>query len=68
MSAGMYTPNLGGARAVILHRPHATVQSLTRQLTAIGLKVSEHWPELDSAALGVDYVFFDADMGIVRQT
>ncbi len=57
------TPNLGGARAVILHRPHATVHALTRQLAAIGLEVTQAWPELAPEALAADYVFFDADMG-----
>lgn len=55
--------NLGGARAVILHRPHANVQALTRQLRAIGLTVEEAWPELGPDALGADFIFFDADMG-----
>ncbi len=55
--------NLGGAKAFILHRPHPTVQALTRQLTAIGLTVEQVWPSLDAAALGADFVFFDADMG-----
>jgi AmiR/NasT family two-component response regulator len=55
--------NLGGARAVILHRPHPTVQSLTRQLTAIGLEVAQAWPGLGPEALGADFLFFDADMG-----
>lgn len=55
--------NLGGAQAIILHRPHPTVQALTRQLTAIGLAVTQVWPELDASALGADFVFFDADMG-----
>ena len=55
--------NLGGAQAVILHRPHPTVQALTRQLTAIGLTVAQIWPNLDASALGADFVFFDADMG-----
>ncbi len=55
--------NLGGARAVILHRPHAVVQALTRQLAAIGLHVDAVWPDLDASALGADFVFFDADMG-----
>lgn len=55
--------NLGGARAFLLHRPHATVQALTRQLTAIGLEVVPVWPELGPEALGADFVFFDADMG-----
>jgi AmiR/NasT family two-component response regulator len=56
-------PDLGGAKAAILHRPHPTVTALSRQLVAIGLEVSDHWPDLPSAALGADYVFFDADMG-----
>lgn len=56
-------PNLGHARAVILHRPHPTVQALTRQLTAIGLQVTQAWPELGPEALAADYIFFDADMG-----
>lgn len=55
--------NLGGATAVILHRPHPTVQALERQLRAIGLQVTEAWPELGPEALAADFVFFDADMG-----
>ena len=55
--------NLGGARAAILHRPHATVQALTRQLTAIGLQVDQAWPDLGADALGADFIFYDADMG-----
>jgi AmiR/NasT family two-component response regulator len=56
-------PDLGGARAVILHRPHATVQALVRQLSVIGLSAEAHWPDLAPSALGADYTFFDADMG-----
>lgn len=56
-------PNLGGAQAIILHRPHATVQALARQLTAIGLQVTQSWPDLGPEALAADYIFFDADMG-----
>jgi response regulator NasT len=56
-------PELGAAQAIILHRPHPTVQALTRQLTAIGLRVSQVWPELGPEALAADYIFFDADMG-----
>ena len=55
--------NLGGAAALILHRPHPTVQALTRQLNAIGLTVTQVWPILDASALGADFIFFDADMG-----
>ena len=56
-------PNLGGAQAIILHRPHPTVQALTRQLTAIGLRVTQVWSELGPEVLAADYLFFDADMG-----
>jgi AmiR/NasT family two-component response regulator len=59
----MRIQNLGGATAVILHRPHPTVQALDRQLRAIGLQVSQAWPDLGPGALGADFVFFDADMG-----
>lgn len=56
-------PDLGGARALILHRPHATVQALGRQLSAIGLTHEAQWPDLPASALGADFVFFDMDMG-----
>ena len=56
-------PDLGGARALILHRPHVTVQALARQLSAIGLTHEAHWPDLPASALGADFVFFDMDMG-----
>ena len=46
---------LGGARATILHRPHANVLALTRQLHAIGLVVDEAWPELGPQALAADF-------------
>ena len=51
--------NLGGATALILHRPHPTVQALTRQLNAIGLTVTQVWPILDASALGADFIFFE---------
>ena len=55
--------NLGGARAIILHRDHPTVHALSRQLAAIGLGVTQAWPDLGPEALAADFVFFDADMG-----
>ena len=55
---------LGGARAVILHRPHLNVLALTRQLRAIGLVVDEDWPELGPQALAADFIFFDANIVI----
>jgi len=63
MKRRLRVPDLGGARAVILHRPHATVQALTRQLSAIGLSAEAHWPDLRPSALSADFVFFDTDMG-----
>lgn len=57
------SPDLGGARAVILHRPHPTVQALIRQLTAIGLEVAQCWPEPGADVIAAQYVFFDADLG-----
>jgi response regulator NasT len=59
--------DLGGARAIILHRPHAVVTALTRQLQAVGLQVTTCWPELPAEALAADFVFFDADMGFDDQ-
>lgn len=60
-------PNLGGAKAFVLHRPHPTVQAITRQLTAIGLDATECWPELPAEALGAEFVFFDVDLGFDEQ-
>lgn len=55
-------PRLGGAVAVILHRPHDTVTALARQLAAIGLDARPRWSELDPADAGADFLFFDADL------
>ena len=63
MRRSIRIPTLGGVRAFVLHRPHPNVQALQRQLAAIGLEVTEAWPELGPEALAADYVFFDADMG-----
>lgn len=63
MTRRVSVQELGGAHAIILHREHATVRTLSRQLAAIGLKISTCWPELDASAMGADFVFFDADMG-----
>lgn len=60
-------PNLGGARAFVLHRPHPTVQAITRQLSAIGLEAIGFWPELPAEALAADFVFFDVDLGFDEQ-
>ena len=59
--------DLAGARAAILHRPHATVTALERQLRAIGLSVESGWPDLPAAGREVDFLFFDVDMGFDAQ-
>lgn len=67
MRRRLHVPALGGARAAILHRPHATVEALGRQLSAIGLAWEAHWPDLPPAALAADYAFFDVDRGFDAQ-
>lgn len=67
MSRPSRIPNLGGAKAVVLHRPHATVAALARQLAAIGLEVRDCWPHLPADALAADFVFFDVDLGFDEQ-
>lgn len=67
MSRATRIPNLGGAKAIVLHRPHGTVNAILRQLSAIGLEAQECWPELPAAALAADFVFFDADLGFDEQ-
>jgi two-component system, response regulator / RNA-binding antiterminator len=59
--------NLAGAVAVILHRPHATVDAIARQLTAIGLKAAQCWPELSHDCVTADFIFFDTDRGYDQQ-
>jgi len=60
-------PNLGGARAFVLHRPHPTVHAVTRQLAAIGLAAVDCWPALPAEALAAEFVFFDVDLGFDEQ-
>lgn len=67
MKRGFRIPELGGARALILHRPHANVQALARQLVAVGLHVTEAWPDPGPEVLAADFIFFDADMGYDQQ-
>ncbi|MGP2491128.1 ANTAR domain-containing response regulator [Mesorhizobium sp. PUT5] len=67
MTKSARIPNLGGASAFVLHRPHPTVQAVTRQLSAIGLEVTDCWPELPPAVLSADFVFFDVDLGFDEQ-
>lgn len=67
MSRNAHIPNLGGAKAFVLHRPHVTVSAITRQLIAIGLQAIDCWPELPADALAADFVFFDVDLGFDQQ-
>lgn len=60
-------PILGGAKAYVLHRPHANLTAIMRQLSAIGLDASDCWPELPPEALSADFVFFDVDLGFDEQ-
>lgn len=60
-------PILGGARAFVLHRPHANLTAIIRQLSAIGLSAIDCWPELPPEVLGADFVFFDVDLGFDEQ-
>ncbi|MEO9230640.1 MAG: ANTAR domain-containing protein [Devosia sp.] len=55
----------GAHRALILHRPHPTVDAISRQLTQIGMATDQYWPELQSDVDPQchDVLFFDADMG-----
>lgn len=61
MKRRLRIPTLGGARAVILHRPHTNVAALERQLQVIGLDVACHWPDLPASARAADYLFIDVD-------
>lgn len=45
-------PILGGAKAFVLHRQHANLTAIMRQLSAIGLSATDCWPELPPEALG----------------
>jgi response regulator NasT len=58
-------PHIDWQRALVLHRPHATVDAIVRQLTQIGMTADAHWPQLpaDLAADQYGVLFFDADMG-----
>jgi two-component system, response regulator / RNA-binding antiterminator len=67
MRRGVGIPQLGGAKALVLHRTHADASALLRQLAAIGLDAQAVWPELSADAVLADYVFFDADSGFDGQ-
>jgi AmiR/NasT family two-component response regulator len=63
------TPSFVGHRALILHRPHATVDAIIRQLTQIGIAGECFWPDLpaDLDASSYHAIFFDADLGYDAQ-
>ncbi len=63
MKRGFRIPNLGGATALVVHRPHGVVAAIARQLAAIGVNAVECWPDLPPDALAADFLFFDADLG-----
>lgn len=60
-------PKLGGRRALLLHRQHANLAALSRQLAAIGLNAEEAWPTLPADADKADFLFFDVDMACDEQ-
>jgi len=63
MSPSIGIPNFRGWSAIILHRPHAAAEAITRQLERIGATAQIVWPELDATSGDADVVFFDADLG-----
>lgn len=63
MSPSIGIPNFRGWSAIILHRPHAAAEAITRQLERIGATARTVWPELVATSGGADVVFFDADLG-----
>lgn len=67
MKRAVRIDDLGGAHAIVLHRPHPVVAALIRQLQAVGLRATTCWPLLEADALAADFVFFDADMGFDDQ-
>ena len=52
-----------GWQAIILHRPHPSVDALIRQLSMLHVETRTVWPQLDEADGEADVVFFDADDG-----
>jgi AmiR/NasT family two-component response regulator len=60
-------PMFSSWRAVILHRPHPAVETLTRQLQSLHIEVKAVWPQLEEQDAQANVVFFDADMGHEQQ-
>jgi AmiR/NasT family two-component response regulator len=65
MSSTSHTPSFERWQALIVHRPHATVDSIIRQLRQIGVAADVLWPDLpaDFDVAGYNMIFFDAEMG-----
>jgi AmiR/NasT family two-component response regulator len=65
MSRPVPTPNFDGRRALIVHRPHALVDAIARQLAQLGISHQAHWPDLLAGFVpdASDLLFYDADMG-----
>jgi AmiR/NasT family two-component response regulator len=62
MNPSIGIPNFRLWTAVVLHRPHAAADAVTRQLERIGVRAIAAWPTIDSGVTA-DVVFFDADLG-----
>lgn len=56
-------PNFRGQRALVLHRADKNSATLVRQLEGLGLEVRAEWPVDNLSPVGVDVIFFDADLG-----
>lgn len=67
MSTRIPTPNFRGRRAVVLHRPHGSVENVLRQLERLGVEAVQRWPDLRAGDAGADILLFDADMGYDEQ-
>lgn len=69
MIASDLTPNFVGQRALILHRPHAVVDAIARQLRQLGVSEECFWPEMprELDVSRFDHLFYDADMGFDAQ-
>ncbi|HTJ59438.1 MAG TPA: ANTAR domain-containing protein [Devosiaceae bacterium] len=65
MSARQLSPSFEQQRALILHRPHVTVDAIVRQLTQIGMAAELFWPDLppNLEVGGYGAIFFDVDLG-----
>jgi two-component system, response regulator / RNA-binding antiterminator len=65
MTGARGTPSFDGWHALVLHRPHATVDAIERQLATLGIVATSAWPDFpEGETNGTNQVLlFDADMG-----